>query len=141
MDINFKIEDQVVGTELATKLKKLGAKQNSYFVWYKGELIPRSDIPEEVDDNDVFAAFTSQELGWMLPKGVECDGIKLYLGMDKGGSDNRMEIWYEKSDGTTWKEDCFMSTGNEAYDRGCILAILLENGVEVGMVEGDGRES
>ncbi len=124
MDTNLKIEEQIIGAELAIKLKKLGAKQDSYFVWHKGELMPRKNMPERADGDEVFAAFTSQELGWMLPKAVECDGVKLYLGMDKLNSD--MEIWYEKSDGTNWK-DCYMGTSNEAYNRGCVLAILLEN--------------
>ena len=127
MDID--IEDLVVDIKLAIRLKRLGVKQDSYFVWCKEELMPRKNVLENPDDNDTFAAFTSEELGWKLPKGAECGGVKIYLGMDKGGADNRMEIWYEKSDGTTWKEDCFMSTGHEAYDRGCILAILMENGV------------
>lgn len=126
MDINLEIESQVVGIELAIKLKRLGAKQDSYFVWYKGELIPRKDIPEGADDNDVFAAFTSQELGWKLPKVAEWEGTKIYLGMDKLNAD--MEIWYEKGDGTTWKEDCYMGTSSEAHNRGYVLAILLENG-------------
>jgi hypothetical protein len=126
MNVNLEIEQQVVGIELAIKLKRLGAKQDSYFVWHKGELIPRKDMPEDVDDNDVFAAFTSQELGWKLPKVAECDGIKIYLGMDKLNAD--MEVWYEKSDETTWKKDCYMGTSNEAYNRGYTLAILLENG-------------
>lgn len=127
MDINFQIEDQVIEIGLAIKLKRLGAKQDSYFVWCKGELVSRKDVPENTDDNDVFAAFTSQELGWKLPKVAKCDGLKIYLGMDKLKAD--MEIWYEKSDKTTWKEDCYMGTSNEAYNRGCVFAFLLENGI------------
>jgi hypothetical protein len=120
----MEIEEQVVGIELATRLKRLGAKQESYFVWYKGKLIPRTDMPEVRDENDTFAAFTSQELGWMLPKTAVCDGVKIYLGMDKHFAD--WEIWYENGDGSKWK-DCYAGTTNEAYNRGYILAILLEN--------------
>lgn len=125
MNINFDIKDQVVGMKLAVRLKRLGAAQDSYFVWHKGELMPRKDVPENTDDIDVFAAFTAQELGWKLPKVAECDGTKIYLGMDKLNSD--MEVWYEKGDETTWKEDCYMGTSNEAHNRGHVLAILLEN--------------
>ena len=137
MDINLEIKEQVIGIELAIKLKRLGtgAKQesyfvwhNSYFVWYKGELMPRKDLPSSADENDIFAAFTSQELGWMLPKVAECEGLKLYLGTDKDASDSEWAVWYENSDGTQWK-DCYASTSSEAYSRGYVLAILLENSV------------
>ncbi len=129
MNINFEIKDQVVEIGLAIKLKRLGAKQDSYFVWYKGELAPKKDVPENADDNDVFAAFTCQELGWKLPKCAKCGDFKIFLGMDKSGVGNEMEIWYEKSDSTTWKEDCYMGTHNEVYNRGFLFATLLESKV------------
>lgn len=125
MGIDLELEQQVIGIKLAIKLKRLGVRQGSYFVWYKEELLSRNNLPDNLDVNDVFAAFTSQELGWMLPKGAECDGIKFYLGMDKLNED--WEIWYENSDGVKWK-DCYMGTNNEAHNRGYILSVLLENG-------------
>lgn len=126
MEINLEIEQQVVEIKLAIKLKRLGAKQNSYFVWYKGELMPRKDLPGSSDDNDIFAAFTSQELGWFLPKIAEYEGVKIYLGMDKHEWD--WEMWYENGDDSKWK-DCYVSTDNEVHGRGHVLAILLENNV------------
>jgi hypothetical protein len=57
---------------------------------------------------------------------AEYKGMKIYLGMDKHEAE--WQVWYEKNDGTQWK-DCYASTLEEAYSRGYVLAILLENNV------------
>jgi hypothetical protein len=66
------IQDQVCSLELAKRLKELGVKQNSYFVWFK--LIDKDsfDLAEkwQIDDAERFeeiSAFTACELGEMLP--------------------------------------------------------------------------
>ena len=64
------IENQVSGLELSKRLKELGVKQESYFVWIdslKGldSVVARVDNPHET--RILCSAFTVAELGEMLP--------------------------------------------------------------------------
>lgn len=78
----MKIIDQVCTLNQAQELKALGIKQQSFFTWYGG--FKGSEIPSNVDLTDqrhydysvngfyghpdnTFSAFTSSELGVMLP--------------------------------------------------------------------------
>ena len=84
----MKLENQVVSLELAKKLKKLGVKQSSIFYWlphynstadtffdinYEGQgwllggKIKKEIVLKEDKHNNTFSAFTSVELGKMLP--------------------------------------------------------------------------
>ncbi len=71
------IEDQVCSLELSKRLKELGIKQESYFIWAKNNLIPRLSI-HNLDKHELFepyicAAFTVAELGEMLPCSLQAE--------------------------------------------------------------------
>jgi hypothetical protein len=67
----MKLEDQVVSLQLAQKLKQLGVKQESCFVWDDhtqfGEGVILTFCEPAAADNPVASAFTVAELGLMLP--------------------------------------------------------------------------
>ena len=65
----MKLEDQVVGLELAKKLKELGVKQESYCYWREGNKEdPTYRIVTMVcAKGGTYSAFTVAELGEMLP--------------------------------------------------------------------------
>jgi hypothetical protein len=63
----MKLEDQVCSMELSKRLKELGVKQESYFIWAKESLIPRLSLMP-LDENQLLepyicSAFTVAELG------------------------------------------------------------------------------
>lgn len=70
----MKLEIQVASLELSKKLKNLGVKQESYFVYVKN---PADLYILYVDDHGwdksrkVYSAFTVAELGEMLPVGTK----------------------------------------------------------------------
>lgn len=66
----MKLEQQVSSLELAQKLKELGVKQESYFVWLKvtdGHKLVPSYILRLDGAEEWCSAFTVAELGEMLP--------------------------------------------------------------------------
>ncbi len=71
------IESQVCSLELAQRLKKLGVKQESYFIWAHNNLIPRLSVlgldKHELFEPYICSAFTVVELGEMLPAILESD--------------------------------------------------------------------
>ncbi len=102
----MRLEDQVVGLELAKKLKELGVKQESLFYWQELEL-REWEIEQNVEkyvcvysgdepclEEDI-SAFTVAELGEMLPDTVRPQIGKLY-----GGQHRHLKI--DKSDGDCW---------------------------------------
>lgn len=74
----MKLEDQVCSLELAKKLKVLGVKQDSHFVWFDmdGEMQIVETLPamppqkQDGGFNEWYSAFTCAELGEMLPQGI-----------------------------------------------------------------------
>ncbi len=67
----MKLEDQVTNLELSKKLKELGVKQESLFVWYGLPFwIPVLDTFKNKDGLELYSAFTVAELGEMLPHHV-----------------------------------------------------------------------
>ena len=78
----MKLEQQVANLELSRKLKSLGVKQESAFVWAKNAIIvepepwnlihkdciKRWDFDADIRDGNAFAAFTCSELGRMIPQ-------------------------------------------------------------------------
>lgn len=83
----MKLEEQVVGLELAKKLKKLGVKQESVFYWTKRHKTRRVELKRgnmplgNYDgagkhavwlDGEMWSAFSVAELGEMLPDFVNC---------------------------------------------------------------------
>lgn len=68
------LQDQVCSLELAERLKELGIKQESLFVWeyfddkcYAVRFMPYAVIPSVLNEVQLFSAFTVAELGEMLP--------------------------------------------------------------------------
>lgn len=74
----MKIEDQVCSLELAKILKELGVPQKSIFVWeyfddncYGIKFIPYAVVTDQFNKLELYAAFTSGELGRLLPNTVD----------------------------------------------------------------------
>lgn len=85
----MKSKNQVVSLELAKKLKELGVKQESLFVWGEQPNNPKSDwflicTDNEINEigydgyNDYVSAFTVSELGELLHKAHIKDILKAY---------------------------------------------------------------
>jgi hypothetical protein len=116
----MRLKDQCVSYDLAKRLKELGIKQESYFIWAKNNLIPRLSIMQ-LDKHELFephicAAFTIAELGEMLP-----------LWWDSGkreGKDYMCRVYEKTTDKT---HHAFAET--EADSRAKLLIHLLENGL------------
>lgn len=76
----MKLESQVVNLELARRLRELGVKQESHFVWYEnGANAHLLDCPDGMRpmEQKTYSAFTVAELGEMLTpylEDIEGDG-------------------------------------------------------------------
>lgn len=73
----MKLEDMVCLLELSIKLKELGIKQRSIFVWeyYSDEChglkyLPYSIVPNDFNGVKLYSAFNAAELGNILPNRV-----------------------------------------------------------------------
>lgn len=115
----MKIESQVTSIEISKRLKELGVKQESLFVWVKG--FPNRLEMRDTDDSKkwsdirMFSAFTVAELGEMLP----------------------IDFWTQKVQEGGWKTKEIFSRHNsiapmyfeetEADARGKLLIYILEN--------------
>lgn len=91
----MELNSQVVSLELAKKLKELGVRQETYFVWVEGapffdgnhserDLVLNPDELLELtnncsDDFKMASAFTVAELGEMLPRYLVRNGFWLQL--------------------------------------------------------------
>lgn len=69
----MKLEDQVCSLELSKRLKELGVKQESIFVWeyyddqcHGVKFIPYAVVPDNYNKFQLFSAFTVGELGEIL---------------------------------------------------------------------------
>lgn len=82
----MKLEDQVCSLELSKRLKELGVKQESLFVWIS---IIKTEFnfiklreSFEPDSEGIgaynYAAYTAAELGELLPKGITVDDINYF---------------------------------------------------------------
>jgi len=69
----MKLEDQVCCLKLAKRLKELGVKQESVFVWERDPADSRFRLINFAPDQGIpefrFSAFTVAKLGEMLPRG------------------------------------------------------------------------
>ena len=69
----MKLEDLVINLDLAKQLKKLGVIQNSLLYWHHylvsgWTIVSGDECPiQSITDNKNYSAFTSLELGEMLP--------------------------------------------------------------------------
>ncbi len=131
----MKIEDQVVSLELATRLKELNVKQDSYFYWYyynrtDWKVEPHGQLPSFAFpcDENCISAFTASELGKMLPKYIKAETLlpepndkiaKFYLCYDENGYPSY--DFYENEISPGYKKE------NEANARAKMLIYLIEN--------------
>jgi|SRR5690606_23506098 len=129
------IEQQVVSLELAKRLKELGVKQESLFVWefyddkcYGVKFIPYPILPAEFYAAKLYSAFTVAELGEMLPFKfeIENNSSPFYLEIRKYGE--LFFIQYCDSD-DPWYKPIEVSNSTEANARAEMLIWLIENGL------------
>lgn len=125
----MKLEQQVVSLPLAKRLKELGVKQESYFVWADDSTGDRifmqlawlaflESEEEHAKEYECFAAFTVAELGEMLPQYIG-DGLSIsgYLQMSKNS-----DGWHVR-----YHAMHVFNTETEADARAKMLIYLLEN--------------
>lgn len=103
----MKIEHQVVSLDLARQLKELGVREESLFVWVcdvDGKIFVDSFKcwEEEIKENGYgntdldrvfYPAYTSAELGEMLPDSISKDDIS-YTWIEIGKVDNKWSVLY-----------------------------------------------
>lgn len=88
----MQLEQQVVSLELAKKLKELGVKQESIFVWYTNGsdayLLYLGEDGMRPMESKTYSAYTASELGEMLPANIEHNDFPHSLHITKlhGGS-------------------------------------------------------
>ena len=125
----MKIESQCCSLELAQKLKELGVKQDAHFSYflnggeYSGAIVDTamySETDEEYKKDKLISAFTSADLGEMLPWGVMVDGKMEALTFYKDSADQwnflpRHGAWYKSFNEI------------EADARALMLIYLIEN--------------
>lgn len=123
----MKLEQQVVSLELAKRLKELGVKQESLYVYYHNGLGDgvwklgnwNEPIPPHVAEPNgpVVSAFTVAELGEMLPDG--------YISKRGDKHEDKWAVWDDRV--VTPLSDKVMYADTEADARAKMLAYLLEN--------------
>lgn len=137
------LEQQVTSLELSKRLKELGVKQESYFVWanYIGQP-PNFEsswtlYPSDSEDwgnqeaREHIAAFTVAELGEMLPGELD-GGVWYWHECSPRGSVKNWLEWFEDEDGDKKQLDgqsheWLISAHTEADARAKMLVYLLEN--------------
>lgn len=133
------IKEQVCTLEQAIKLKELGVKMESYLIWYLTPLhkttqgIYQRHSCIELGSGE-YPAFTTTELGAMMPKGIEIPGRwggKLQTFGSWKRNDNLWFCWYAPGiREESYKDDeyiCRATSYNEAEARADVLIYLIEN--------------
>ncbi len=129
----MKLEDQVCSLEIAQKLKKLGVKQGSCFVWKdfgKWELEYNQSCNESQMMIIDCSAFTVAELGELLPDCVHWEQGVYFRTDCRCNASSKIMIAYFDTNNTQLR--CMMDTDllfeeNEAEARAKMLIYLLEN--------------
>lgn len=130
----MKLEYQVCSLDLAKRLKELGVKQESYFMWCVDdsedflchELRQTPSVMSQRNRHNNYCAFTVAELGEMLPWYVE---DYFWLEITRGSStQNIWNISYRKVRGNKNHNIIGdIDADTEADARGKMLVYLLEN--------------
>lgn len=125
----------VIRRELAEKIKNLGVRQDSVFWWIQpDELVDEWIIARWTSHSrPTIAAFTSGELGEMLPAILDKDDIRYYLkSAIRGDGDFRLYDLYFKADWLHGDQNAFaldMTNKSEADGRAQMLIYLLKEGI------------
>jgi hypothetical protein len=125
------IDSQVTSYELSKRLKELGVKQDSYFVWFKLKEESDWSISEDwqIDDEERFdtvSAYTCSELGEMLRKfDIENDQN---LTIDYYNTYNFYNIALKPTKVIDF-ETVYVQEKTEVDARAKMLIYLLENGL------------
>lgn len=135
------IEEQVCSLELANKLKALGAKQDSYFSWVGREHsldgsdvfdVRPSDYREYAQEDEwtVASAFTTAELGEMLPRGIQPKNIEPdFFTFETYKSDSGENFHYTVRYVLGMAQYCICTDRWEADARAKMLCYLIEQGI------------
>ena len=123
----MELSQQVISLEYAKRLKELNVKQESLFYWceYNSIVTNLHYCYERPDVKNEYSAFTTSELGEMLPRLVMKDDVgyflEIYIDCDgnwcvvyKGFLDSKLTHEYSQS---------------EANCRAMMLIYLIENGL------------
>ncbi len=119
----MELKNQVVSLELAKRLKELGVKQESAFVWAEdllgGEETALQYVANMPMKDDIYSwafhsAFTVAELGNILPLDDECNSFK---------TSSDWAMYFVRESGAFHKE----YADTEADARAKMLIYLLEN--------------
>lgn len=135
---DMNIEQHVTSLEISKRLKELGVKQKSMFMWdYDGKLRVgiiqaisphiKTAYPDEIEIikvEDCYSAFLASELGELLPKRLIGDHPLWYLTIHC--NDNYHNVSYETFNGRI-QEDQGARDKNLADAMGKMLIYLLEN--------------
>lgn len=128
----MKLEQQVCSLELAKKLKELGVKQESLFMWapskngYGMEIRLKRKISFERSEF-VYSAYTVAELGEMLPQILKIKKIKYQLFVSVAVDKQWFVVYANEKDYSDNAPIKFMMCHNEADARAKMLVYLYEN--------------
>lgn len=131
----MKLEDQCVSLELAKRLKELGAKQSSIFVWeyyddqcHALKFIPYAVVPNEINKFQLYSAFTVAELGEMIPASIHSlSGAETEKPVIMQKTHEKEYFVYgQLQSGATYP---ILGADTEADARAKFLIYLLENGI------------
>ena len=117
----MKLEQQVTSLKLSKKLKELGCKQDSLFYWdiEKKEVVFRQGQSDWKDCERFIQAYTSSELGDILPEGIG------------SGKQNNGEVvcWNQTMQLVIPDDDLEFYADTEANAMAKMLCFLIENGI------------
>lgn len=123
----MKLKNQVCSLKLSKKLKKLGVRQDGYFAWLDTGIVTESGVYS----GEICSAFTSAELGEMLPEDIivtnRFDDKDIYF-LDFCKFEDRWDVSY-KNDMLKKEIQCYVNGKTEASARAKMLIYLKENGI------------
>lgn len=138
----MELSKQVCSLESANRLKELGVKQESLYLWETGAIKPRIILTFETkealrvmniynydtsDFREYSSAFTVAELGELLPGRVERNAKDYMLQCLKHGNWEVKYVAYENGIGHVLDSHEVIQWGEEAEARAKMLIYLLEN--------------
>ncbi len=125
----MKLENQVTSLDMAKRLKELGVKQESLFIWFKRGEERSFELAYEESENwkVAYSAFTVAELGEMLPQIIKLKGVKYQLFISVGLDKQWFVVYANEEDYEDNAPFPIMMTHSEANARGKMVIYLLEN--------------